>query len=93
MNICGCLVHVSSAAAATARAAMAAMNGIEIHASDDAGRMVVVVEDTPEMRASEIIMALHQIPGVLSVTLNYHHFEDLSQTAPHASHTSRRTAP
>ncbi|MDO5622102.1 MAG: chaperone NapD [Paracoccus sp. (in: a-proteobacteria)] len=91
MNICGCLVHVMPAATDAARATMETMAGVEIHAADDAGRMVVVVEDTPDQRASEIIMALHQIPGVLSVTLNYHHFEDLSQTAPHARHTSRRT--
>jgi nitrate reductase NapD len=30
-------------------------------------------------------MGLHQIPGVISLSLNYHHFEDLSQAAPAAS--------
>jgi nitrate reductase NapD len=42
-----------------------------------------VVEDTPEKLASETIMDLHQIPGVISLTLTYHHFEDLAETRPH----------
>jgi nitrate reductase NapD len=63
---------------------MLAMDGVEIHGRSDEGRFVVVVEDTPSLRASETIMALHQIPGVLSVTLTYHHFEDLTDTPAQA---------
>lgn len=85
MNICGCLIHVAAARIATARAQMAATDGVEIHAESDDGRFVVVVEDTATARASDIIMTLHQIPGVLSLTLNYHHFEDLSQRHPAAT--------
>ena len=44
--------------------------------ADDEGRFVVVVEDTKDRMASEIIMDLHQIPGVVSLTLTYHHFEE-----------------
>ena len=37
-----------------------------------------------EALASDLIMELHQIPGVISVTLTYHHFEDLQggESAP-----------
>lgn len=91
MNICGCLVHIAARAGESARDALRAMDGVEIHAASDDGRMVVVVEDTSAAPASEIIMAIHQIPGVLSVTLNYHHFEDLSQTRALANPPSRRT--
>jgi nitrate reductase NapD len=56
-----------------------AMPGAEIHGRSDNGRFVVVVEDTATRRASEIIMDIHQIPGVLSVTLTYHHFEDAAE--------------
>ena len=76
MNICGCLVHVAPDQAQTARSAIDATDGAEVHAADDDGRFVVVVEDTAQQRASEIIMDMHQIPGVISLTLNYHHFED-----------------
>ena len=76
MNICGCLVHVARDKIATARATMEAMAGVEVHAQSEDGRLVVVVEDTADAYASDIIMALHQVPGVISLTLNYHHFED-----------------
>ncbi len=85
MNICGCLVHVATDKAATARTEMDRMDGVEVHAATEDGKFVVVVEDIGDMRASDQIMALHQIPGVISVTLNYHHFEDLSQRAALAS--------
>ena len=77
MNICGCLVHVSPDTAEAARAAIAAHDGAEIHAASADGRLVVVVEDTAARLASETIMALHQVPGVISLTLTYHHFEDI----------------
>ncbi|WP_150523531.1 chaperone NapD [Roseibium sediminis] len=79
MNICGCLVHASAETASTVRHAIEALGGAEIHADGEDGRFVVVVEDTDTSLASELIMAIHQIPGVISVTLTYHHFEDLSQ--------------
>ena len=76
MNICGCLIHTALEGAEDARACIEAMPGAEVHAAGDDGRFVVVVEDTADRLASEIIMDLHQIPGVVSLTLNYHHFED-----------------
>lgn len=82
MNICGCLIHVADAKTDSARVAMQATPGVEIHAEGDDGRFVVVIEDTGDRLASDTIMDLHQIPGVLSLTLNYHHFEDLG--AEHA---------
>lgn len=91
MNICGCLVHVAPRALDDARASIGAMEGVEIHAASDDGRLVVVVEDTPGARASDIIMSIHQVPGVLSLTLNYHHFEDLTTSAPQPSFNRQRT--
>ncbi len=85
MNICGCLVHVTEEAAAFAPSAIEAFEGVEIHARGDDGRLVVVVEDTEGQSAADKIMALHQIPGVISLTLHYHHFENLSQREPLAA--------
>jgi membrane carboxypeptidase/penicillin-binding protein len=49
----------------------------------------LVPEDTTDERASDKIMSLHQIPGVLTVTLTYHHFEDIAPegAASVSSHT------
>jgi nitrate reductase NapD len=55
-------------------AAIEAMAGCEVHAHEN-GRIVVTVEDSEHKLASDQIMDMHQIPGVLTVTLTYHHFE------------------
>ena len=83
MNICGCLLHATPDRSDTLAQELEAMAGVEVHGRSDDGRFVVVVEDIVDRSASEIIMALHQIPGVVSLTLNYHHFEDTgSRTRP-----------
>lgn len=91
MNICGCLVHVAARSLDVARADISAMDGVEIHAEGDDGRLVVVVEDTADSFASDRIMALHHVPGVISVTLNYHHFEEAPGAVPPSPLSSRRT--
>ncbi len=73
-NICGCLVHAMPEKTPDVVSAIDATEGCEVHAQED-GRIVVTVEDTDTQRASEIIMGMHQIPGVITVTLTYHHFE------------------
>lgn len=89
MNICGCLVHVMPERTAQIRPLIEDFDGVEVHAETEDGRFVVVVEDTETQRASDTIMALHQIPGVVSLTLTYHHFEDEPQRGP--SHTDPLT--
>ncbi|WP_170464821.1 chaperone NapD [Ruegeria arenilitoris] len=92
MNICGCLAHVAPDHASAAARAMKNTQGVEIHAETEDGRFVVVVEDTPTRLASETIMDLHQIPGVISLTLTYHHFEDLADADPQPDAPSPTTS-
>ena len=80
LNICGCLVHTMPDMTDSVISAVNATQGGEVHAHKD-GRIVVTVEDTPSMRASEQIMDMHQIPGVLTITLTYHHFEESDENA------------
>lgn len=80
MNICGCLVHVVPESMAALRPVVEAVEGVEVHAAAEDGRLVVVVEDTDTRLASETIMELHQIPGVISLALTYHHFEDPAES-------------
>lgn len=82
MNICGCLISVARDVLPSAQAQMEAIPGVEVFAATEDCRLVVVVEDTAEAYASEIIMSLHNIPGVYALTLNYHHFEDAPSRAP-----------
>ncbi len=75
MNICGILVHARPAHAASVRADMDAMPGVEIHEETPEGRFVVTVEDLPGVDVAETVLALHRLPGVLTASLVYHHFE------------------
>ncbi len=77
MSICGCLIHAAPGTTGKVAGVAAAMQGVEVHAQTEDDLLVVVVEDAPEALASDLIMSLHQIPAVLSLTLAYHHFEDL----------------
>ena len=79
LNICGCLVHTRPETMSDVIHKLSALEGSEVHAGE-AGRIVVTVEDTANKRASDQIMAIHQIPGVLNVTLTYHHFEESDET-------------
>jgi nitrate reductase NapD len=92
MNICGCLVHIAPDKTLSARQALTDTRGVAIHAEADDGRFVVVVEDTDARLASETIMELHQIPGVISLSLTYHHFEDLAETGPRPASPRQSTS-
>ncbi len=74
-NICGVLVHVKPERCQQVHDALAAISGVEIHAMTEDGRMVLTVEDAEGIWAGAKITSFHDIPGVLSVALTYHHFD------------------
>ncbi|MGE4281984.1 MAG: chaperone NapD [Magnetospirillum sp.] len=74
-NICGVLVHVVPARRHQVKAALEAKPGVEIHTMTDDGKMVVIVEDAAGEWAGSIITSFHDVDGVLSVALVYHHFD------------------
>lgn len=75
MNITGVLVHAHPDRQAAVRDRLAALPGVEVHASAPGGRLVVTVEDVAEARAADTLLAVHRLPGVVSAALVYHHFE------------------
>jgi nitrate reductase NapD len=75
MNICGVLVHALPKMGEDVAAAIAGLDGAELHDTVPDGRMIVTVEDTEDNSAGDTVLALHRLPGVLSAALVYHHFE------------------
>ncbi len=75
MNICGVLVHALPEKGEAVAAAIAGLDGAELHDTVPDGRMIVTVEDTGDTSAGDTVLALHRLPGVLSAALVYHHFE------------------
>lgn len=84
LNICGLLLKARPDMVPDLADQIAATPGCDVHATTDDGRLIVVVEDMPDTPAHDRIMALHQLPGVLAVTINYHHFEPSADAAPAA---------
>lgn len=88
-NICGVLVHARAGSAAVARAALAALPGAEIHQESDDGRFVVTIEDAADgdgtpVPAALTLASLHEVRGVASAALIYHHCltDDPSEEMP-----------
>lgn len=71
-NICGVLVMVRPDAREAVEQRLTRLPGVEVHAGDADGRLVVTVEDTSEANCTETISALTDIDGVLATSLVYH---------------------
>lgn len=74
-NICGVLVHVKPDLRQQVYGILTGMPGVEVHTMTDDGRMVVTVEDANGSWAGSTITSFHDIQGILSVALTYHHFD------------------
>lgn len=57
-------------------AAVEALEGVEIHGTDDKGKIVVTVEAPDEAGIVDRIDRINRIDGILSTVLVYHHSED-----------------
>ncbi len=75
MNVIGVLVHAVPARATAVGAALAAMDGIDVHAVTDDGRLVVTACDVGAMFASDSLMAMNHVDGVITTSLVYHAHE------------------
>lgn len=56
-----------------------AHSGVEVHATDPRGKMVLVLETPGQQEIVEFIDWLQQQKGVLSVSLVYHHVESADE--------------
>ena len=71
MNISSVVIRSHPDQQAAVQQALLAIPGTEIHAITEESRFAVTLEDTSTHRAADTYVALHQIPGVLTVTLIY----------------------
>ena len=72
MNVIGVLVWAVPGTVEAVSAALAALPGVEIHAATDDGRLVVTAIDEAGRFASDGLMAMNQIAGVITTSLVYH---------------------
>jgi nitrate reductase NapD len=55
--------------------------GVEIHGDSGDGRLVVTVEDGEGYRVEDSITKLHEVDGVLAISLVYEYCDDGLETA------------
>ena len=75
MNISGVLVHIRPEQVAAVTSRLDSLDGVEIHTATEDGRLVVTIENDAGPMI-ETMNAFHEIDGVLSASLIYHHFDD-----------------
>jgi nitrate reductase NapD len=51
------------------------LDGIEVHAATDQGRLVVTLDQPDEDKAAETLQQIQAMDGILSASLVYTHFE------------------
>lgn len=76
MNISGIVLRASPGNAAAVRASVAALPGVEVHAATHDGRLVLTLEDAGTGSAADTFVKLHDIQGVMSVSMIYQYSDD-----------------
>lgn len=73
MNICSLVVHARPERLGVVQSSLEEFPGVEIHGQSADGKLVVTVEDTDSSLASETMMELQNVDGVLDAVLIYHY--------------------
>jgi nitrate reductase NapD len=75
VNISSSIVHARPGAALAVRQALGAIDGVEVHAEDDHGRLIVTIETDDDRSTADTFEAIGRLPGVLTVAMVYHRTE------------------
>lgn len=71
MNISSAIMYIAPARLEEACVALSQLPGVEIHAKTPEGKLVVTIEDDDTNSAADSYVALHNVPGVVSVAMVY----------------------
>lgn len=80
MTICSLVVFSKPENSAVISETLKKVEGVEIHAVSDTGKMVVSIDHPDRTHCSESIMQMHNVEGVLNVALIYEYHEDSEST-------------
>lgn len=79
MNISGVVIYTRPDNCQSMEQELSMIPGVEIHAVSPDGKLVVTVEESDVRKLAEKATKLQNIPGVISVSMVYHHSEDLEK--------------
>lgn len=83
INISGIIVHAAPEKIEKVRAELEKIPGVEIHGIGELGKMVVTLDTSDDRATTDTYEQISRLPGVLSTTMVYHHFEP-EENAPAA---------
>lgn len=75
INISSVILGAKPECVSAVRLALMTLAGVEVHAAAEDGRMIVTIESADEGTTVASFEAIRQLPGVLSASLVYHHYE------------------
>lgn len=75
INISSVILGVLPADTVVLSESLRELEGVEVHAVGEDGRMIVTIESGDEDNTSNIFEAIRQMPGVISASLVYHQYE------------------
>jgi nitrate reductase NapD len=75
LNITSIILGVAPENGTEVSALLAAIEGVEVHAIAEDGRMIVTIESGDEDNTSNTFEMIRQLPGVISAALVYHQYE------------------
>lgn len=76
MSIYSVVVHTRPENIESVSVDLQAMEGVEVHAADERGKLVVSLDHPDRSYCSDTLMSFHNVPGVLNSSLIYEYFED-----------------
>lgn len=76
MNISGVIVRVRPENVAAVRKRLAAIDGVDVHAATEDGRLIVTVEEESDRLLADAVLRLNSVPGVLAASMVYHQYDD-----------------
>ncbi|WP_374379775.1 chaperone NapD [Dongia sp.] len=74
-HISSLIVQVRPESLAVIEAGIAVLDGAEIHAAHEAGKLVVVLDTADEAEILSAIARIHDMPGVITASLIYHEID------------------
>lgn len=79
MNISSVVLRILPERLNEVRSTLMAWPGVDIHAVTENSRMAVTLEDESSRLAADRFLALHDIPGILAITLVYQ-YDDVDES-------------
>jgi len=78
MNLSGVLVRSLPENVGSVSSRLESLAGVEVHGANADGRLVVTVEATGDHAMADAVVRIMDLPGVLSASMIYHHYEEES---------------